>query len=157
MEETQFGGVEVSQERRVIHFTNGETLDLDSEEEEEEERPAFRDKEHRGRFSLKNLVLRVGRLSLFTCDFLGEKLAAVLGLKDAKYQYAIDQHQRQKGMLSSEPTELGTTTLSPEGNTTHYGATEDNGQIYSKAPHMDRGQLNSGYQAEEINQIAMDN
>lgn len=28
------------------------------------------------------------------CDFLGKNLAGVLGLDAAKYQYAIDQHQR---------------------------------------------------------------
>lgn len=28
------------------------------------------------------------------CDFLGEKLAGVLGLNTAKYQYAVDEHQR---------------------------------------------------------------
>lgn len=27
------------------------------------------------------------------CDFLGKKLAGVLGLDAAKYQYAIDQYQ----------------------------------------------------------------
>lgn len=28
------------------------------------------------------------------CDFLGKKLAGVLGLDAAKYQYAIDQYQQ---------------------------------------------------------------
>lgn len=29
------------------------------------------------------------------CDFLGERLAVALGLKAAKYQYAIDQYHRE--------------------------------------------------------------
>uniref|UniRef100_A0A3B3Z734 Uncharacterized protein n=1 Tax=Periophthalmus magnuspinnatus TaxID=409849 RepID=A0A3B3Z734_9GOBI len=86
------------------------------------------------------------------CDFLGDRLAGLLGLKDAKYQYAIDQHQRQKKMLGSERTDQGTTPLSPELNTSRYGATEDNTQMYREAPHLDKGRLNKGYQADEAHQ-----
>ncbi|KAK7907335.1 hypothetical protein WMY93_015947 [Mugilogobius chulae] len=115
MQETQFKAAEV--QKRVIYFTSGETLDLDSEEEEdEEEKPTlFRDNERKGRFSFKNLAFRVGRLSLLTCDFLGERLAGFLGLSDAKYQYAVDQHHRQKKMFDGEATDAGTTPLSLQG------------------------------------------
>lgn len=144
MQETQFGGAEVTRERKVIHFTSGETLDLDSDEEEEEERPAFRDNERKARLSIKNLAMRVGRLSLFVCDFLGGRLAGAFGLNDAKYQYAIDQHQRENKTISSE--DPGTTPLSPEVSRSRYGATEDTclgeGQIH-------KGRLNAGYQAED--------
>lgn len=150
MQETQFGGADVTRERRIIHFTSGETLDLDSEEEEEEEKPAFRDTERKARLSIKNLVMRVGRLSLLVCDFLGERLAGVLGLNDAKYQYAIDQHQREHKAISED---TGTTPLSPELSRSHYGATEDtcprDGQILSEDRPQDMGQFNRGYQTED--------
>lgn len=150
MQETQFGGAgaDGTRERRVIHFTSGETLDLDSEEEEEEERPAFRDTERKAR--LKNLAMRVGRLSLLVCDFLGERLAGALGLNDAKYQYAIDQHQRGKKPISSDEW---TTPLSPEAGRSLYGATEETcpgeGQIHSEDQRRDTGRLNRAYQAED--------
>lgn len=141
----------MTREKRVIHFTSGETLDLDSEEEEEEERPAFRDAERKARLSIKNLAMRVGRLSLLVCDFLGERLAGVLGLNDAKYQYAIDQHQREKKVISSE--DPGTAPLSPEVSRRRYGATQDTcfkeGPVHSEGRHRDKGQLNAGYQAED--------
>ncbi|CAL9692184.1 unnamed protein product [Knipowitschia caucasica] len=148
MQETQFGCVEAPQ-KRVIYFTNGETLDLDSDEEEEEEEEKavgyFGDNRRKGRFSLKNLVLRVGRLSLLTCDFLGERLAGALGLNEAKYQYAIDQHQRQKKIVD----DAGTTPLSPS-EVCRYGATEGTRQVHSDAQ-LDKGRLNWGYHVEEDN------
>lgn len=30
------------------------------------------------------------------CDFLGEKIASVLGISTPKYQYAIDEYYRMK-------------------------------------------------------------
>lgn len=41
------------------------------------------------------------------CDFLGKKLAGVLGLDAAKYQYAIDQYQQNhkiKTFTAIKPT-----------------------------------------------------
>lgn len=45
IQETEFGGPPVSKERRIIHFSSGETLEEDSEEEEEQSpnRPPFRE------------------------------------------------------------------------------------------------------------------
>lgn len=42
-QETDFGGPAVSKQRRIIHFSSGETLEEDSEEEEEQSsnRPPF--------------------------------------------------------------------------------------------------------------------
>lgn len=145
MQETQLGGADVSRERRVIHFTSGETLDLDSEEEEEEERPTFRDTERKARLSIKNLARRVGRLSLLVCDFLGERLAGALGLNDAKYQYAIDQHQRQNKAIGGE--DPGTTPLSPDNSRSRYGATEDT--RLGEGPVHREGQFNVGFQEED--------
>ncbi|XP_078398911.1 protein FAM177B-like [Cetorhinus maximus] len=45
-------------------------------------------------------VMKFARTSLFTCDFLGEKLANLFGLTSAKYQYAVDEYynvQDQEG------------------------------------------------------------
>ncbi|XP_072300437.1 protein FAM177A1 [Eucyclogobius newberryi] len=150
MQESQFGAAEVSQQKRVIHFTSGDTLDLDSEEEEEKP-TLFRDNERKGRF--RNLAMRVGRLSLLACDFLGERMAGFLGLRDAKYQYAIDQHQRKSKTVDRDTTDAGTTPLSPQVNASRYGATEDPGQeqMNGEAPRPDRGQLNGAYQAEDGN------
>ncbi|XP_034383602.1 protein FAM177A1 isoform X1 [Cyclopterus lumpus] len=97
--ETGFGSPALSnQRRRIIHFSSGETLEQEEEEEEEEEpssnRPPFSEPAERTRMSFKNVALLVGRISLLTCDFLGERLAGALGLNAAKYQYAIDQHHR---------------------------------------------------------------
>lgn len=157
MQETQFGGTGVTKQKRVIHFTSGETLQQqDSDEEEEEEEPTFRE---RTKLSFKNLARLVGRMSLFTCDFLGERLAGALGLKDAKYQYAIDQHRRAHKTTSRTATdglmeeETGTTPLSREENPGHYGATEqtcpaDTKTLYEKTQ-TDRGRHNKGYQEDK--------
>lgn len=37
-----------------------------------------------------------GSFLYIACDFLGERLAAALGLKAAKYQYAIDHYYHQQ-------------------------------------------------------------
>jgi len=43
VQETEFGGPSLSKERRVIHFSSGETLEEEGSEEEDEgkEQPAF--------------------------------------------------------------------------------------------------------------------
>uniref|UniRef100_A0A4W6CM34 Uncharacterized protein n=1 Tax=Lates calcarifer TaxID=8187 RepID=A0A4W6CM34_LATCA len=53
------------------------------------------------------------------CDFLGERLAGVLGLNAAKYQYAIDQYQ------SDHKGQADTIHLSHTQTGSHYGATGD--------------------------------
>uniref|UniRef100_A0A8C6V1N7 Uncharacterized protein n=1 Tax=Neogobius melanostomus TaxID=47308 RepID=A0A8C6V1N7_9GOBI len=78
-------------------------------------------------------------------------LSGAFGLNDAKYQYAIDQHRREKKVTQSE--DPGTTPLSPEVSRSHYGATEDTcpreGKIHNEDRRQDKGQLNGGYQAED--------
>lgn len=42
------------------------------------------------------------------CDFFGEKMASLLGLNAAKYQYAIDQHHRHHQVSTSSYSTLKT-------------------------------------------------
>ncbi|XP_018550262.1 protein FAM177A1 [Lates calcarifer] len=107
-QETDFGGPTLSKQKRIIHFSSGETLEEEDSEEEEEQpsnRTPFREPTQRARFSFRNVAILVGRISLLTCDFLGERLAGVLGLNAAKYQYAIDQYQSDHKKTSSQATD----------------------------------------------------
>lgn len=169
IQETEFGGTSLSKKKKIIHFSSGETLEVqDSEEEEEEDeqsskRAPFREPAERTRFSFKNVALLVGRISLMTCDFLGERLAGALGLNAAKYQYAIDQYQRDhKSQTTSsratdglEGGQAETIHLSPGLDGSHYGATGDvscpvDPQESCEEKHVWRkGRHNRGYQADE--------
>ncbi|XP_043913845.1 protein FAM177B [Protopterus annectens] len=96
-----------SSTRRVIHFTSGEITEESSSDEEEIEdvRIEFQEADTR-QLSWGSYVwlwmTRIARISLFSCDFLGGKLASVLGLDAAKYQYAINEHKRQQKENGSE-------------------------------------------------------
>ncbi|XP_059212519.1 protein FAM177A1 [Centropristis striata] len=166
IQETEFGDPALSTQKRVIYFSSGETLDEEDSEEEEEQssnRPPFREPAERSRFSFKNVAILVGRVSLLTCDFLGERLAGALGLNAAKYQYAIDQHHRDHKKASSEATDLHlmegqaeTIHLSPGLDGSNYGATGDvqcpaNSQERNIETHKDRseGFHNRAYQEDE--------
>ncbi|XP_051880095.1 protein FAM177B-like [Pristis pectinata] len=98
--------------RRVIHFASGETMvESSSEEELEEEQPVQRVDPSTlpWRHFLWFWVTHFARRSLFTCDFLGEKLADLFGLTTAKYQYAVDEYftvQDQKDEDGEEVTEM---------------------------------------------------
>ncbi|KAF4099927.1 protein FAM177A1 isoform X2 [Onychostoma macrolepis] len=81
---------------KVIHFSSGETLtEEDSEEEEAQHQlhqaPSVSDPGTWTWFWGTQIL----RKSLLFCDFLGEKMAGLLGLNAAKYQYAVDQYQRE--------------------------------------------------------------
>ncbi|KAM9840760.1 protein FAM177B [Aulostomus maculatus] len=169
-EETEFGCPVQSKQKKIIHFSSGETLtedDSEEEEEEEEEQQSsnsvpFRDPAPRARFSFKNVAALLGRLSLLTCDFIGERLACALGLTAAKYQYAIDQHQRDQQTTSSQTTnslkgrqgESAHLSLGVEGSL--YGAMgqrrcpADRPQPCDETqPSRDEGRVNRSYQADE--------
>ncbi|XP_073349228.1 uncharacterized protein [Pagrus major] len=160
-QETEFGNPAVSKQRRTIHFSSGETLEEEDSEEEEEQssdRPPFREPAQRVSFSFKNVAFLVGRISLLTCDFLGERLAGALGLKAAKYQYAIDQYHRDHKTTSSQATDdlrdgqAETFHLSHGVDGAQYGATGDSRSPESRdEKHMDRneGRHNRGYQEDE--------
>lgn len=99
IQETEFRRPSLSRQKRIIHFSSGETLDEEEEDSEEEKEnspnePPFGATAERAKFSWKNVAVVVGRKSLLTCDFLGERLAGLLGLNAAKYQYAIDEYHR---------------------------------------------------------------
>uniref|UniRef100_A0A3Q1GA45 Family with sequence similarity 177 member B n=1 Tax=Acanthochromis polyacanthus TaxID=80966 RepID=A0A3Q1GA45_9TELE len=157
--ETEFGGPSWSRQKKVIHFSSGETLELeDSEEEEEEdEQPSnktpFKEPVEKTKFSFRNVVVLVGRISLLACDFLGERLVGALGLNAAKYQYAVDQfHRDQKKQPSPGPDDvrnqerLESIRLSPGLEGSRYGASGDGNR--PDDPQRIKGRDNRGYQAD---------
>uniref|UniRef100_UPI00398F080F protein FAM177B n=1 Tax=Pristiophorus japonicus TaxID=55135 RepID=UPI00398F080F len=90
--------------RRLIHFSSGETMEEYSTEEELEEEQKEIEKVNPSTLPWRHFlwfwVMKFARTSLFTCDFLGEKLANLFGLTSAKYQYAVDEYysvQDQEG------------------------------------------------------------
>ncbi|KAK1888890.1 Protein FAM177A1 [Dissostichus eleginoides] len=109
------------------------------------------------RLSFRNVALLVGRISLL------KRLAGALGLKAAKYQYAIDQHHRDHKTKSSGASEdlmegggekicLSTGT---EGS--HYGAVGEERCPAGSQERCDQKQedtregcYNRAYQAEEL-------
>ncbi|KAM6992207.1 protein FAM177A1 [Tautogolabrus adspersus] len=148
-----------NQERRIIHFSSGETLEEEDSEEEEEQAPEgspFEEPAERTRFSFKNVAILVGRISLITCDFLGERLAGALGLNAAKYQYAIDHHHHDHKTPKSqapdnhmeEDAEILHVSHGRDGS--HYGATRDSGcHADSQNGKKNEGHHNRSYQADE--------
>lgn len=166
------GGSFKSQRKKVIYFSSGETLEEDSEEDEEEEenkasaRQAFREPTEKAKSLWKNAVVLVGRKSLRSCDFLGERMAGLLGLNAAKYQYAIDEYHRDNTVTAgdgSKPTHKGHCEAGAEtiqlSTTRHsiieYGATTSNvalpGFVTSNDMNSDNGNQgahNKGYEAD---------
>lgn len=159
------------QQKKVIHFSSGEILELEDSEEEEEEgeeeqpsnRAPFKEPAQRTKFSFKNVAILVGRISLLACDFLGERLAGALGLNAAKYQYAVDQYHRDQKKKISRATDdvknqghLESTHLSPGLDGSCYGATGDvncpadpQESCYEKHADRKEGCHNRGYQVDE--------
>ncbi|XP_010744455.2 protein FAM177A1 isoform X2 [Larimichthys crocea] len=92
--------------RRIIHFSNGETMEEYSTDEEEGE-----DKEPERKDLLSSPVdaskltwgpyfwfhmWRAATSTISACDYLGERMASLFGITSAKYQYAIDEYYRMK-------------------------------------------------------------
>ncbi|KAM4690603.1 protein FAM177A1 [Rhinophrynus dorsalis] len=50
-------------------------------------------------------MLRAATSTLSVCDFLGEKIASVLGVSTPKYQYAIDEYYRMQKEVEEEEEE----------------------------------------------------
>ncbi|XP_070843438.1 protein FAM177B [Chaetodon trifascialis] len=165
IQETELESPAVSKRRRIIHFSSGETLEEEESEEEEEPSSDIRQSggpAERTRFSFKNVAIFIGRISLLTCDFLGERLAGALGLNAAKYQYAIDQHHRDHKTTGSKTTDnlregrAEMIQLSPGAEQSHYGATgdvrclvESQKSCDEKQTNRNEGCHNRGYQADE--------
>ncbi|XP_051500468.1 protein FAM177A1 [Myxocyprinus asiaticus] len=95
---------------KLIHFSNGEILS-EEEEEEDELHQAF-GAPGAGNWKWKDyswfLATQFVRNSLRICDFLGEKMAGLLGLNAAKYQYAIDQYHRDHQNEAEEVLSMST-------------------------------------------------
>ncbi|XP_005285400.2 protein FAM177A1 [Trachemys scripta elegans] len=98
--------------RRVIHFASGETMEEYSTDEEED--PVQEKKDLLPSIDPTTLtwgpylwfhMLRVATSTLSVCDFLGEKIASVLGISTPKYQYAIDEYYRMKKEEEEEEEE----------------------------------------------------
>uniref|UniRef100_A0A4X2LNI4 Family with sequence similarity 177 member A1 n=1 Tax=Vombatus ursinus TaxID=29139 RepID=A0A4X2LNI4_VOMUR len=98
--------------RRVIHFVSGETMEEYSTDEDESDGQEKRDllptidptKLTWGPY-LWFYMLRAATSTLSVCDFLGEKIASLLGISTPKYQYAIDEYYRMKKEEEEEEEE----------------------------------------------------
>ncbi|KAJ6655644.1 hypothetical protein lerEdw1_004880 [Lerista edwardsae] len=93
--------------RRVIHFASGETMEEYSTDEEEEEQPERKDLlPSVDPYACQVCSIHNHTLLFFpVCDFLGEKIASVLGISTPKYQYAIDEYYRMKKEEEEEEEE----------------------------------------------------
>ncbi|XP_075699799.1 protein FAM177A1 isoform X2 [Rhinoderma darwinii] len=97
--------------RRIIHFASGETMEefsTDEEEELQERRdllPTVDPTKLTWGPYLWFYMLRVATSTLSVCDFLGEKIASVLGVSTPKYQYAIDEYYRMQKEVEEEEEE----------------------------------------------------
>ncbi|CAF91540.1 unnamed protein product, partial [Tetraodon nigroviridis] len=89
--------------RRTIYFASGETMEEYSTDEEEEEEDSS--KHQVAAVDMSKLTWgpyflfqtwRMATSTLSVCDYLGEKLASLLGITTPKYQYAIDEYYRTK-------------------------------------------------------------
>ncbi|MEE6493182.1 hypothetical protein FKM82_016756 [Ascaphus truei] len=97
--------------RRIIHFASGETMEEYSTDEEEERQtrkdllPTTDPTRLTWGPYLWFYMLRAATSTLTVCDFLGEKIASVLGVSTPKYQYAIDEYYRMQKEVEEEEEE----------------------------------------------------
>nr|XP_036881394.1 protein FAM177A1 isoform X1 [Manis javanica] len=97
--------------RRVIHFVSGETMEEYSTDEDEVDGlekkvlPTIDPTKLTWGPYLWFYMLRAATSTLSVCDFLGEKIASVLGISTPKYQYAIDEYYRMKKEEEEEEEE----------------------------------------------------
>uniref|UniRef100_A0A8C1YM69 Uncharacterized protein n=1 Tax=Cyprinus carpio TaxID=7962 RepID=A0A8C1YM69_CYPCA len=152
---------------KVIHFSSGETLTEDDDGEEEEaqhqlhQAPSVSDP---GTWTWKDYSrfwgTQILRKSLLFCDFLGEKMAGLLGLNAAKYQYAVDQYQREhKNEAEGEVLSASTSVNDEEiinlskiaSKHKQYGATnvQDLPQQTLEETLRYKGEQNEGYSSNE--------
>ncbi|KAL2081796.1 hypothetical protein ACEWY4_021614 [Coilia grayii] len=91
--------------RRVIHFSNGETMEEYSTDEEEEDEREPEKKDLLAPVDTSKLtwgpyvwfqMWRAATSTISACDYLGERMASLFGITTAKYQYAIDEYYRIK-------------------------------------------------------------
>ncbi|XP_017331488.1 protein FAM177A1 [Ictalurus punctatus] len=92
--------------RRTIYFASGETMEeFSTDEEDEEEEEKRRKQTVMSTIDPSKLswgpyfwfhMWRVATNTISVCDYLGEKMASLLGITTPKYQYAIDEYYRIK-------------------------------------------------------------
>ncbi|CAL8311872.1 unnamed protein product [Lota lota] len=134
-------GMTDRQERRVVYFASGETMEEEEEEEEDPTHDTLRDPSERTWRSWRKTGVLVMRMSLRACDFLGERLAGFLGLDAAKYQYAIDEHHRNRQISEDLSEAKGEKAVLSTRLDRTYSATEPRTQLDSG-----QGSLNAAYQ-----------
>lgn len=85
--------------KRVIHFADGDTMEEYSTEEEEER------EDQNSTYDISKLSWesylwiwagRVTRNSISTCEFLGERFAALFGLTEPKCQDVLNEYRRAR-------------------------------------------------------------
>ncbi|XP_072545060.1 protein FAM177A1 [Salminus brasiliensis] len=103
--------------RRTIYFASGETMEeysTDEEEEEEEEEEVQEKSSAMTTVDPSKLtwgpyfwfhMWRVATSTISVCDYLGERMASLLGITSPKYQYAIDEYYRMKKEEEEEEEE----------------------------------------------------
>ncbi|KAG9268962.1 protein FAM177A1 [Astyanax mexicanus] len=101
--------------RRTIYFASGETMEEFSTDEEDEEEELVQAKSSAltavdpskltwGPYFWFHMW-RVATSTISVCDYLGEKVASLLGITSPKYQYAIDEYYRMKKEEEEEEEE----------------------------------------------------
>ncbi|XP_028301072.1 protein FAM177B-like [Gouania willdenowi] len=119
--------------KKIIYFSSGETLmEEDSDEEEDEEDEG----EPAEKASLRRDAVLIGRASLLSVDFLGQRLSAAFGLNAAKYQYVIEQyhqnhHMRRRKNTKSLSEGQEEIQISTGIRPSHYGSTGSTASIGS--------------------------
>ena len=77
------------------------------------------DKESKNRHRIQDKVIlsiekkssKFCGLCAAACDYLGERMASLFGITSAKYQYAIDEHNRIRKEVGHRGTQRDTVTL----------------------------------------------
>ncbi|XP_074076531.1 protein FAM177B [Macrotis lagotis] len=98
--------------RRLIHFSNGDTMDEYSTEEEEEDKkeelkniPMLATSKLPWGPYLQFWAVRMARATFSICDILGGKLATFFGLDKPKYQYLLKEYYRIQNQENDKPVE----------------------------------------------------
>ncbi|XP_066532974.1 protein FAM177A1 isoform X2 [Hoplias malabaricus] len=100
--------------RRVIHFSSGETMEEYSTDEEDDSEKHPEKKDLLSSVDTSKLtwgpfvwfhMWRAATSTVSACDYLGERMASLFGLTSAKYQYAIDEHDRINKEMEKEVAE----------------------------------------------------
>ncbi|KAG1941870.1 protein FAM177A1 [Pimephales promelas] len=137
---------------KVIHFSSGETLTEEEEDDLHQEPSAADPRSWTWRDYSRFWGTQILRKSLRFCDFLGEKMAGLLGLNSAKYQYAVDQYHREHRNETEEEVLSSSTSVNEERidlskiERKQYGATNEQDLIETL---QYKGEQNEGYNSNE--------